>query len=101
MSLRVEFMKNDLLVKRRKLRKSVGMILRDLASPTSLILSYEGQLSLFGNNINLFFKTNLLKKLAAPAEALAKAGVPDRIRTYDLQIRNLPLYPTELQAQYT
>ena len=25
-------------------------------------------------------------------------GAPDRIRTYDLQIRNLSLYPTELRA---
>lgn len=36
--------------------------------------------------------------MAPPAEALAKAGVPDRIRTYDLRIRNPLLYPTELQA---
>ncbi len=34
-----------------------------------------------------------------PAEALAKAGVPDRIRTYDLRIRNPLLYPAELRAQ--
>jgi hypothetical protein len=33
-----------------------------------------------------------------PAEALAKAGAPDRIRTCGLQIRNLSLYPTELRA---
>jgi hypothetical protein len=34
-----------------------------------------------------------------PAEALAKAGVPGRIRTYDLRIRSPPLYPTELRAR--
>jgi hypothetical protein len=28
----------------------------------------------------------------------AKTGVPGRIRTYGLQIRSLPLYPTELRA---
>ena len=28
----------------------------------------------------------------------AKPGAPDRNRTCDLQIRNLPLYPTELRA---
>lgn len=26
------------------------------------------------------------------------SGAPDRNRTYDLQIRNLPLYPAELRA---
>ena len=39
--------------------------------------------------------------MAPPAEALAKAGAPDRIRTCGLQIRNLPLYPTELRARDT
>jgi hypothetical protein len=34
------------------------------------------------------------------ADTVAKAGAPDRNRTYDLQIRNLTLYPTELQAHY-
>ncbi len=33
-----------------------------------------------------------------PAEALAKAGVPDRTRTCDLRIRNPLLYPPELRA---
>jgi hypothetical protein len=43
-------------------------------------------------------KENHLKRMAVPAEALAKAGAPDRSRTYDLQIRSLTLYPAELRA---
>ncbi len=35
-----------------------------------------------------------------PAVALAQAGVPSRIRTYDLRIRNPLLYPAELWAHY-
>ena len=35
-----------------------------------------------------------------PAVALAKAGVPDWIRTNDLRIRNPLLYPAELRAHY-
>jgi|HubBroStandDraft_5_1064220.scaffolds.fasta_scaffold1464048_1 hypothetical protein len=34
-----------------------------------------------------------------PAEALAKAGAPERIRTSNPQIRSLKLYPIELRAQ--
>ena len=53
----------------------------------------------YGRSLIFFCnKTILLKRLAVPAEALAKAGVPGRIRTYDLRIRNPLLYPTELQA---
>ena len=31
----------------------------------------------------------------------APCGMPDAIRTHDLQSRSLTLYPTELQAQVT
>ncbi|CAH2408239.1 hypothetical protein MES4922_90149 [Mesorhizobium ventifaucium] len=41
--------------------------------------------------------TNLQKSMAVVRYVVEKYGDPDRNRTCDLQIRNLPLYPTELR----
>ena len=48
--------------------------------------------------ISLFYLYPSVEKMALPAEALAKAGVPGRIRTCDLRIRSPLLYPAELRA---
>src|SRR5581483_9576032 len=47
-----------------------------------------------------FYQYQSVKKMALPAEALAKAGAPGRTRTYNLRIRNPELYPIELQAHF-
>lgn len=55
----------------------------------------------FDEQLSLIFSYKIyeyLKKTGVPAEALAKTGVPDWIRTSGLQIRNLSLYPPELRA---
>lgn len=62
------------------------------------LVYYGGQLSLSSINVKVSYFINSLKKLAVPAEALAKAGVPGEIRTRDLRIRSPSLYPTELRA---
>jgi hypothetical protein len=37
--------------------------------------------------------------LKKPAKAREKCGAPEKIRTSDLQLRRLPLYPAELRAR--
>ncbi len=48
-------------------------------------------------NLNEVFGKKQMKR-GLPYEALAKYGMPGRIRTCDLRIRNPLLYPTELRA---